>query len=90
MVVAPEHPLLKELTTADQKAEVEAYVAQAGLKSELDRSDLSREKTGVFTGSYAINPVNNQQDSHLGGRLCTNGIWNRSHHGCSRSRYPGL
>jgi leucyl-tRNA synthetase len=59
MVVAPEHPLLKELTSAEQKNGVEAYVAQAGLKSELDRSDLSREKSGVFTGSYAINPVNN-------------------------------
>jgi len=61
MVVAPEHALLKDLTTDEQKAEVSAYVAQAGLKSELDRSDLSREKSGVFTGSYAINPVNNQQ-----------------------------
>ncbi len=61
MVVAPEHPLLKALTTDDQKDQVDQYVAQSGLKSELDRSDLSREKTGVFTGSYAINPVNNQQ-----------------------------
>ena len=61
MVVAPEHTLLKDLTTEGQKEEVSAYVAQAGLKSELDRSDLSREKSGVFTGSYAINPVNNQQ-----------------------------
>ncbi len=61
MVVAPEHALLKDLTTDEQKAEVSAYVAQAGLKSELDRSDLSREKSGVFTGSHAINPVNNQQ-----------------------------
>ncbi|MEN8229793.1 MAG: leucine--tRNA ligase [Bacteroidota bacterium] len=60
MVVAPEHDLLKGLTTEAQKEVVSAYVAQAGLKSELDRSDLSREKTGVFTGSYAINPVNNQ------------------------------
>jgi leucyl-tRNA synthetase len=59
MVVAPEHPLLKELTSGDQRKSVENYVAQAGLKSELDRSDLSREKSGVFTGSYAINPVNN-------------------------------
>jgi leucyl-tRNA synthetase len=59
MVVAPEHPLLKKFTTPKQKSLVEKYVAQAGLKSELDRSDLSREKSGVFTGSYAINPVNN-------------------------------
>jgi len=60
MVVAPEHALLTELTTAGQKEVVESYVSQAGLKSDLDRSDLSREKTGVFTGSYAINPVNKQ------------------------------
>jgi leucyl-tRNA synthetase len=61
MVIAPEHPLLKELTTAEQLSKVDDYVAQAGLKSELDRSDLSREKSGVFTGSYAINPVNKEQ-----------------------------
>ncbi len=61
MVVSPEHLLLEALTTDDQKDQVDKYVAQARLKSELDRSDLSREKTGVFTGSYAINPVNNQQ-----------------------------
>jgi len=61
MVVAPEHPLLKELTSAEQLSQVESYVAQAGLKSELDRSDLSREKSGVFTGSYAINPVNDSR-----------------------------
>ena len=59
MVVAPEHPLLDTFTSAEQKSKVDTYVAQAGLKSELDRSDLSREKSGVFTGSYAINPVNN-------------------------------
>jgi len=59
MVVAPEHPMLKDFTSGEQKSKVEAYVNQAGLKSELDRSDLSREKSGVFTGSYAINPVNN-------------------------------
>ncbi|MBE9518210.1 MAG: leucine--tRNA ligase [Bacteroidetes bacterium] len=59
MVVAPEHPLLETLTSAKQKTKVDSYVTQAGLKSELDRSDLSREKSGVFTGSYAINPVNN-------------------------------
>ena len=61
MVIAPEHPMLEQLVTREQKEEVTAYVQQAGLKSDLDRSDLSREKTGVFTGSYAINPVNNQR-----------------------------
>jgi leucyl-tRNA synthetase len=61
MVVAPEHPLLDQLTSPQQKQKVEQYAAQAGLKTELDRSDLSKEKSGVFTGSYAINPVNRQQ-----------------------------
>lgn len=61
MVIAPEHPIADLLTTEEQRQKVTAYVGQAGLKSELDRSDLSREKTGVFTGSYAINPVNNQR-----------------------------
>jgi len=61
MVVAPEHPLLPQLTSREQKNSVDAYVAQAGLKSELDRADLSKEKSGVFTGSYATNPVNQQQ-----------------------------
>jgi leucyl-tRNA synthetase len=61
MVVAPEHPLLEALVKADQSEKVRSYVEQASLKSDLDRSDLSREKTGVFTGSYAINPVNRQR-----------------------------
>ncbi len=61
MVVAPEYPLLMDFTSAEQKPKVENYVRQAELKSELDRSDLSREKSGVFTGSYAINPVNNKK-----------------------------
>ncbi len=61
MVVAPEHPLLGELVTDARQKEVEEYVARASLKSDLDRTDLAREKTGVFTGSHAINPVNNKR-----------------------------
>lgn len=61
MVIAPEHPLLNEITTAEQKAEVDAYVHAASLKSDLDRTDLAKEKTGVFTGRYAINPVNGKK-----------------------------
>jgi len=60
MVVAPEHALLEELTTEEQRSQVESYVQKASLKSDIDRSDLSKEKTGVFTGSHAINPVNNK------------------------------
>ncbi len=57
MVVSPEHELLDKITISEKKAEVEAYVREASLKSELDRTDLSKEKTGVFTGRYAINPL---------------------------------
>lgn len=61
MVLSPEHPLVDRLTTPDQQAAVEAYRQQATLKSERDRTDLGKTKTGVFTGGYAINPVNGNQ-----------------------------
>ncbi|MCR2803218.1 leucine--tRNA ligase [Paenibacillus soyae] len=57
-VLAPEHELVARITTADQKAAVEAYQDAAARKSDLERTDLAKEKTGVFTGAYAINPVN--------------------------------
>ena len=58
MVFAPEHPLVDKLTTAEQRQAVEEYKFQAGRQSEIDRLSTEREKTGVFTGAYAINPVN--------------------------------
>jgi leucyl-tRNA synthetase len=58
MVVAPEHPLVPALTKPEQRAAVEAYRKQAATKSDLERTDLAKDKSGVFTGSYAINPVN--------------------------------
>ena len=61
MVLAPEHPLVGKITTAEQKAEVEAYKEEAAKKSDLDRTDLAKTKTGVFTGAYAINPVNGKK-----------------------------
>ena len=61
MVIAPEHPLVSKLTTAEQKDAVEAYIKEAARKSDLDRTDLAKEKTGVFSGSYAINPVNGKK-----------------------------
>ncbi len=61
MVVSPEHPMIDELVTADRKEEVSKYIAQAAKKSDLDRTDLAKEKTGVFSGSYAINPVNGKE-----------------------------
>ena len=57
MVLAPEHPLVTEITTGDQRATVEAYVKQAAAKSDLERTELAKEKTGVFTGAYARNPL---------------------------------
>lgn len=57
MVVAPEHFMVAELTTEAQREAVTAYVKAAALKSDLDRTELSKEKTGVFTGSYAVNPL---------------------------------
>ena len=61
MVVSPEHPLVDLLATAEKKAEVAAYIDSAAHKSDLERTDLAKDKTGVFTGSYAINPVNNKK-----------------------------
>ena len=59
-VLAPEHPLVAKITTAEQKEVVDQYVAYAKSKSDLDRTELNKEKTGVFTGAYAVNPVNNK------------------------------
>ena len=61
MVIAPEHPAVESLTTADQKADVDAYCSAAASKSDRDRQDDKLTKTGVFTGSYAVNPVNGKQ-----------------------------
>ena len=58
MVVSPEHKIVPAITTEGQKSAVEAYIEQAAKKSDLERTDLNKDKTGVFSGSYAINPVN--------------------------------
>lgn len=60
-VLAPEHALVAQITTPQQKAAVDAYVAACAHKSELERTELNKEKTGVFTGAYAINPVNQKK-----------------------------
>ncbi|MBM7709102.1 leucine--tRNA ligase [Enterococcus lemanii] len=60
-VLAPELALVQEITTPEQKAAVEAYILEASKKTDLNRTDLAKEKTGVFTGAYAINPVNGKQ-----------------------------
>lgn len=60
-VLAPEHELVAQITTPEQKAAIDAYVEEASKKSDLNRTDLAKEKTGVFTGAYAINPVNGKE-----------------------------
>ena len=57
--LAPEHPLVKEITSKEQEKAVNEYIDLASHKSDLDRTELNKDKTGVFTGSYAINPINN-------------------------------
>jgi leucyl-tRNA synthetase len=61
MVMAPEHPLVSKIASPEQKAAVEKYIDAAAKKSDLERTDLAKDKTGVFTGAYAINPVNGKK-----------------------------
>lgn len=61
MVLAPEHPLVEKLTTPDFQDAVDAYVAEAVRQTDIQREALNKEKTGVFTGGYAINPVNDER-----------------------------
>ena len=61
MVLAPEHPLVEQITTDEQRREVAAYVTAAARRSELERTADTKDKTGVFTGAYAINPVNRER-----------------------------
>lgn len=61
MVLAPEHPLVNEITTEDHKADVEHYKHEAERQTEIERGAVDKEKTGIFTGGYAINPVNDEK-----------------------------
>ena len=60
-VLAPESDLVKQITTLDQKSAVDEYIKICSTKSDLERTELNKEKTGVFTGAYAINPVNGKE-----------------------------
>ena len=60
-VLSPEHPLIDQITTTEQKEKIANYIKLSASKSDIERTDLSKEKTGEFTGSYAINPVNNKK-----------------------------
>ncbi|MFB4159911.1 leucine--tRNA ligase [Geomicrobium sp. JSM 1781026] len=61
MVLAPEHPLVDQVTTAEKREAVQKYQKQVGTKSDLERTDLAKEKSGAFTGAYATNPVNGER-----------------------------
>jgi leucyl-tRNA synthetase len=61
MVLAPEHPLVSSITTSEQQAAVQSYLESASHKSDLERTDLAKEKSGVWTGAFAVNPVNNER-----------------------------
>ncbi|MBM0067025.1 leucine--tRNA ligase [Alkalicoccobacillus gibsonii] len=61
MVLAPEHKLVATITTDDQRDEIEAYQKKVATKSDLERTELSKEKSGAFTGAYAINPINGEK-----------------------------
>ncbi|MCD5325035.1 MULTISPECIES: leucine--tRNA ligase [Pontibacillus] len=60
-VLAPEHPFVEQIVTAEQKEAVQSYLNEVTKKSDLERTDLAKEKTGVFTGAYAVNPVNGER-----------------------------
>ena len=60
MVLAPEHPLVEKIAKSEQKDAIDQYIREAASKSDLLRTELAKEKTGVFTGSYAINPINGE------------------------------
>ena len=89
MVLAPEHSLVDKLVTSEQKSAVEDYRKKTAAKSELDRK-AGQEKTGVFTGGFAINPVNGQEIPRLDCRLRHAGLRNRSHYGGTCPRRAGL
>ena len=61
LVLSPEHPLVEKITYKEQKEKVRHYIANAHLKTKLERTSLEKEKTGVFTGSFAVNPANNEK-----------------------------
>src|SRR5690625_5800584 len=60
-VLAPEHPYVKQIVSKEQSEAVETYLNEVQTKSDLERTDLAKDKTGVFTGAYAINPANNEK-----------------------------
>ena len=90
MVIAPEHPFVQRLSTPEQAEAVRAYCEKATRKSDLDRTDLAKDKTGVFTGSYADQSRHRAADSHLGRRLRADQLRHRGDHGRAGARRAGF
>ena len=65
-VLAPEHPLVLDITSGDELEIVKAYIEQTKQKTDMDRGDLNKDKSGVFTGTFAINPINGKKSSQSG------------------------
>ena len=86
MVLSPEHPLVDELTTPEQRAAVTAYQEEARRKSDLERTDLAKDKTGVFTGRDRDQPRQRQGDPDLDRRLRARELRHRRDHGGARPR----
>ena len=86
MVLSPEHPLIDKYRADIQNCDaVDAYREQAARKSDFERTEMNKEKTGVqLEGLFAVNPVNGEQDPHLGVRLCAHELRHRRHHGRAR------
>ena len=83
-VLAPEHPIVESLISGQpNEAEARKYIESATLASEVERM-AEGDKSGVFTGAHAVNPVNDKQCAHIHRRLCVDGIRNRGHHGGTR------
>ena len=89
MVLAPEHPLVARITTRAQKGAVEDYIEAAAMKSDLERTELAKDKTGVFTGAFAINPVNGKKIPVWISDYILDLLRHRGHHGRSRRTTSG-
>jgi leucyl-tRNA synthetase len=84
-VLAPEHPLVPKIATNDCRAAVMGYIEASARKSEHERSDRAGRKSGVFTGSYAINPANGAKLPLWIADPCADGLRQRCHHGRART-----
>ena len=77
MVLAPEHPLVAQIATGEQRSEVEAYVEAAGHSTEIERQSTEREKSGVFTGAYCVNHLTGERVAGVDRGLRAAHLWHR-------------